>query len=82
MWSKLTKEEHNEQRKLNSVSKKNGGTLCYMAPEHLNDINAKPSEKSDVYSFGIVLWAIFANKEPYESKTFVEEWDLGINQNC
>ncbi|XP_030886449.1 receptor-interacting serine/threonine-protein kinase 1 [Leptonychotes weddellii] len=66
MWSKLTKEEHNEQRKLNSVSKKNGGTLCYMAPEHLNDINAKPSEKSDVYSFGIVLWAIFANKEPYE----------------
>ena len=81
MWSKLTKEEHNEQRKLNRVSKKNGGTLCYMAPEHLNDINAKPSEKSDVYSFGIVLWAIFANKEPYESKTFVEEWDLGINQN-
>ena len=43
-----------------------------MAPEHLNDVNAKPSEKSDVYSFAIVLWAIFANKEPYESKTFVE----------
>lgn len=67
MWSKLTKEEHNEQRKVNSPSKKNGGTLCYMAPEHLNDINARPSEKSDVYSFAIVLWAIFANKEPYEN---------------
>ena len=40
-------------------------------PEHLNDINAKPTEKSDVYSFGIVLWAIFAKKEPYESKTFI-----------
>ncbi|KAF0878062.1 receptor-interacting serine/threonine-protein kinase 1 isoform X1 [Crocuta crocuta] len=67
-WSKLTKEEINEQRKMNnSAPKKNGGTLCYMAPEHLNDINAKPSEKSDVYSFGIVLWAIFANKEPYEN---------------
>nr|XP_060482903.1 receptor-interacting serine/threonine-protein kinase 1-like [Panthera onca] len=51
----------------NSAPEKNGGTLCYMAPEHLNDINAKPSEKSDVYSFGIVLWAIFANKEPYEN---------------
>lgn len=38
-----------------------------MAPEHLNDVNAKPSEKSDVYSFAIVLWAIFANKEPYEN---------------
>ncbi|KAF6345516.1 receptor interacting serine/threonine kinase 1 [Rhinolophus ferrumequinum] len=66
-WSKLTKEEHNEQRKVKSPSKKNGGTLCYMAPEHLNDINARPSEKSDVYSFAIVLWAIFANKEPYEN---------------
>uniref|UniRef100_A0A8C9D9U4 Receptor-interacting serine/threonine-protein kinase 1 n=3 Tax=Panthera TaxID=9688 RepID=A0A8C9D9U4_PANLE len=67
-WSKLTKEENNEQRKMNnSAPEKNGGTLCYMAPEHLNDINAKPSEKSDVYSFGIVLWAIFANKEPYEN---------------
>lgn len=66
-WSKLTKEEHNEQRKMNSLSKKNGGTLYYMAPEHLNDINARPSEKSDVYSFAIVLWAIFANKEPYEN---------------
>ncbi|KAM5321441.1 receptor-interacting serine/threonine-protein kinase 1 isoform 2-T2 [Glossophaga mutica] len=66
-WSKLTKEKHNEQRKMNSLSKKNGGTLYYMAPEHLNDINARPSEKSDVYSFAIVLWAIFANKEPYEN---------------
>ncbi|XP_036203897.1 receptor-interacting serine/threonine-protein kinase 1 [Myotis myotis] len=66
-WSKLTKEEHNEQRKADSLSKKNGGTLYYMAPEHLNDINARPSDKSDVYSFAIVLWAIFANKEPYEN---------------
>ncbi|XP_037374461.2 receptor-interacting serine/threonine-protein kinase 1, partial [Talpa occidentalis] len=67
-WSKLTKEEHNEQKKLNqSASKTTGGTLCYMAPEHLNDVNAKPSEKSDVYSFAIVLWAIFANKAPYEN---------------
>lgn len=66
-WSKLTKEEDNEQRKVNSPSKINGGTLYYMAPEHLNDINARPSEKSDVYSFAIVLWAIFAHKEPYEN---------------
>lgn len=39
-----------------------------MAPEHLRCVNVKPSEKSDVYSFGIVIWAIFANKEPYERK--------------
>lgn len=68
-WNKLTKEEHNEQRKEDSLSKKNNGTLYYMAPEHLNDINARPSEKSDVYSFAIVLWAIFASKEPYENAT-------------
>ncbi|XP_076999539.1 receptor-interacting serine/threonine-protein kinase 1 isoform X2 [Tamandua tetradactyla] len=69
MWSKLTKEKHNEQRKVTvtGTSKTNGGTLCYLAPEHLNDVNAKPTEKSDVYSFAIVLWAIFANKEPYEN---------------
>lgn len=70
-WSKLTKEEHNKQREASSVTKKNGGTLYYMAPEHLTDINTKPTEKSDVYSFAIVLWAIFANKEPYESKTCI-----------
>ncbi|XP_006888777.1 PREDICTED: receptor-interacting serine/threonine-protein kinase 1 [Elephantulus edwardii] len=66
-WSKLTKEEHNEQRKQTFISRRNAGTLCYMAPEHLDDINAKPTEKSDVYSFAIVLWAIFAHKEPYEN---------------
>ncbi|XP_010621058.1 receptor-interacting serine/threonine-protein kinase 1 isoform X1 [Fukomys damarensis] len=71
-WSKLTKEEHNEQRKANSTSKKNGGTLYYMAPEHLCNINVRPTEKSDVYSFGIVLWAIFANKEPYENAISAE----------
>ncbi|XP_040105291.1 receptor-interacting serine/threonine-protein kinase 1 isoform X2 [Oryx dammah] len=66
-WSKLTKEEHNEQRKAGGSAGKGGGTLHYMAPEHLNDVNSRPSEKSDVFSFAIVLWAIFANKEPYES---------------
>ncbi|XP_058141160.1 receptor-interacting serine/threonine-protein kinase 1 isoform X2 [Dasypus novemcinctus] len=66
-WSKLTKEEHNEQRKRMNTSQRNAGTLCYLAPEHLSDVNAKPTEKSDVYSFAIVLWAIFANKEPYEN---------------
>lgn len=48
-----------------------------MAPEHLNDVNSRPSEKSDVFSFAIVLWAIFANKEPYESKASIEEGGWG-----
>ncbi|XP_070798641.1 receptor-interacting serine/threonine-protein kinase 1 [Pituophis catenifer annectens] len=66
-WSRLTKEETSRQRKIKQNSKCNAGTLSYMAPEHLQDINATPVEKSDVYSFGIVLWAIFASKEPYEN---------------
>ncbi|KAM3840339.1 receptor-interacting serine/threonine-protein kinase 1 isoform 2-T3 [Vipera latastei] len=66
-WSRLTKEETSRQRKIKQNSKSNAGTLSYMAPEHLQDINAVPMEKSDVYSFGIVLWAIFAAKEPYEN---------------
>nr|XP_023420470.1 receptor-interacting serine/threonine-protein kinase 1 isoform X2 [Cavia porcellus] len=65
-WSRLTQEEHNEQRKASGTTRNNGGTLHYMAPEHLCDINVKPTEKSDVYSFGIMLWAIIADKEPYE----------------
>ncbi|XP_029446406.1 receptor-interacting serine/threonine-protein kinase 1 isoform X2 [Rhinatrema bivittatum] len=68
-WSKLTKEETNRHRKskMSGVgSKVNGGTLFYMAAEHLASINAKPTVKSDVYSFGIVLWVIMAEKEPYE----------------
>nr|XP_033790737.1 receptor-interacting serine/threonine-protein kinase 1 isoform X2 [Geotrypetes seraphini] len=68
-WSKLTKEEISRNRKSKSgsvYSKANGGTLYYMAVEHLESINAKPTEKSDVYSFGIVLWVIIAGKEPYE----------------
>ncbi|NXL88090.1 RIPK1 kinase, partial [Alectura lathami] len=64
-WSRLTKEE-TRQKKTRSISQNNAGTLFYMAPEHLCDINLKPVEKSDIYSFGIVIWAIFANKEPYE----------------
>ncbi|KAG8522058.1 Receptor-interacting serine/threonine-protein kinase 1, partial [Galemys pyrenaicus] len=73
-WSKLTREEHNEQKKLTrSSSRTVGGTLCYMAPEHLNNVNIKPSEKSDVYSFAIVLWAIFASKAPYENAICKEQ---------
>ncbi|KAM4686851.1 receptor-interacting serine/threonine-protein kinase 1 isoform 1-T2 [Amazona ochrocephala] len=65
-WSQLSREETGRQKQINSVCQYSGGTLSYMAPEHLSTIHIKPGEKSDVYSFGIVMWAIFANKEPYE----------------
>ncbi|XP_039942242.1 receptor-interacting serine/threonine-protein kinase 1 [Hirundo rustica] len=66
-WSRLTQEETVRQKQMKSTCQNNAGTLFYMAPEHLRCVNAKPVEKSDVYSFGIVIWAIFANKEPYEN---------------
>ncbi|NXS30980.1 RIPK1 kinase, partial [Pomatostomus ruficeps] len=66
-WSRLTQEETVRQKQIKSACQNNAGTLFYMAPEHLRCVNAKPVEKSDVYSFGIVIWAIFANKEPYEN---------------
>ncbi|XP_074940239.1 receptor-interacting serine/threonine-protein kinase 1 [Phalacrocorax aristotelis] len=65
-WSRLTQEETVRQKQIKSTCQNNAGTLFYMAPEHLRCLNVKPVEKSDVYSFGIVIWAIFANKEPYE----------------
>ncbi|NXY48408.1 RIPK1 kinase, partial [Ceuthmochares aereus] len=65
-WSRLTQEETVRQKQIKNTCQNNAGTLFYMAPEHLRSVNTKPVEKSDVYSFGIVIWAIFANKEPYE----------------
>ncbi|NWU53290.1 RIPK1 kinase, partial [Dromas ardeola] len=65
-WSRLTQEETVRQKQIKSTFQNNAGTLFYMAPEHLSSLNVKPVEKSDVYSFGIVIWAIFADKEPYE----------------
>ncbi|KFO06378.1 Receptor-interacting serine/threonine-protein kinase 1, partial [Balearica regulorum gibbericeps] len=65
-WSRLTQEETVRKKHIKSTCQNNVGTLFYMAPEHLRSVNVKPVEKSDVYSFGIVIWAIFANKEPYE----------------
>ncbi|NXR40544.1 RIPK1 kinase, partial [Zosterops hypoxanthus] len=66
-WSRLTQEETVRQKQMKTTYQNHAGTLFYMAPEHLRWVNAKPVEKSDVYSFGIVIWAIFANKEPYEN---------------
>ncbi|NXS97009.1 RIPK1 kinase, partial [Jacana jacana] len=65
-WSRLTQEETVRQKQIKTTCQNNAGTLFYMAPEHLRSLHVKPVEKSDVYSFGIVMWAIFADKEPYE----------------
>ncbi|XP_041429375.1 receptor-interacting serine/threonine-protein kinase 2 isoform X2 [Xenopus laevis] len=42
-----------------------GGTLAYMPPEALEDVNYKPSKAFDVYSFGILTWSVLSGQEPY-----------------
>jgi receptor-interacting serine/threonine-protein kinase 1 len=46
----------------------NIGTPVYMAPELISDNRASEYDgaKVDVFSFGVVMWAIFAQKKPYE----------------
>ncbi|XP_038859384.1 receptor-interacting serine/threonine-protein kinase 1-like [Salvelinus namaycush] len=71
-WSRLTKEESRRQSRLarpgaGGAGGRAAGTLCYMAPEHLDSIHTRSSEKSDVYSFAIVVWVILTGSEPYEN---------------
>uniref|UniRef100_A0A8C8ZMV0 Receptor-interacting serine/threonine-protein kinase 3 n=1 Tax=Prolemur simus TaxID=1328070 RepID=A0A8C8ZMV0_PROSS len=40
-----------------------GGTLAYLAPELLANVNRKASTASDVYSFGILMWAVLAGRD-------------------
>ncbi|XP_012502777.1 PREDICTED: receptor-interacting serine/threonine-protein kinase 3 isoform X2 [Propithecus coquereli] len=44
-------------------STKPGGTLAYLAPELLANVNRKASTASDVYSFGMLMWAVLAGRE-------------------
>ncbi|XP_031217256.1 receptor-interacting serine/threonine-protein kinase 3 [Mastomys coucha] len=46
-----------------SGSRDSGGTLAYLAPELLDDVNVKASKASDVYSFGILMWAVLAGRD-------------------
>ncbi|XP_050999328.1 receptor-interacting serine/threonine-protein kinase 3 [Acomys russatus] len=53
-----------------SGSRDSGGTLAYLAPELLANVNQTASQASDVYSFGILMWAMLAGKEAeLEGKT-------------
>ncbi|XP_046883205.1 receptor-interacting serine/threonine-protein kinase 1 [Hypomesus transpacificus] len=67
-WSRLTKEESRRQSRTKpSAGVRAAGTLCYMAPEHLESVHTPSTERSDVYSFSIVIWVILTRQEPYEN---------------
>ncbi|KYO48243.1 receptor-interacting serine/threonine-protein kinase 3 isoform X1 [Alligator mississippiensis] len=42
-----------------------GGTLEYMPPEALDDINYKPTQATDIYSYAILTWSVLTGEEPY-----------------
>lgn len=46
-----------------SGSRDSGGTLAYLAPELLVNVNRPASPASDIYSFGILAWAVLAGRE-------------------
>ncbi|KAL4631002.1 receptor-interacting serine/threonine-protein kinase 1 [Arapaima gigas] len=66
-WSRLTMEESRRQSRNRGATTAEGSSLCYLAPEHLENIHAQSTEKSDVYSFAIIVWVILTGKEPYEN---------------
>ncbi|EMP26819.1 Nuclear factor of activated T-cells, cytoplasmic 4 [Chelonia mydas] len=42
-----------------------GGTLEYMPPESLIDINYKPTPATDIYSYAILTWSVLTGQQPY-----------------
>ncbi|XP_077321232.1 receptor-interacting serine/threonine-protein kinase 3-like isoform X2 [Lithobates pipiens] len=41
------------------------GTVSYIPPEAINNLNHQLSKSYDVYSFGILVWTVLSGKEPH-----------------
>jgi eukaryotic-like serine/threonine-protein kinase len=59
-----------------------GGTLAYMAPEHLDafnpDVSTPPEaidRRSDIYSLGVVLYELLKGKRPFRSVSLLSSDD-------
>lgn len=64
---------HDEQQSNQQVEATLGGTLAYMAPEHLRAINKRSSEmvkkvdqRSDIYGLGMVLFELVTGRSAFE----------------
>lgn len=64
-----------------------GGSIGYMAPEHLRAISAtaldQPEEvgpKADLYSLAILLWELWQGRRPFESEHPPTSWTHAVTQ--
>ena len=62
-----------------------GGSVGYMAPEHLEafspDHDRMPDEldgRSDLYSLGIVLWELLTGERPFADEMLHDDWSATI----
>ena len=58
-----------------------GGSIGYMAPEHLHAITGnwiaqapRIAERADLYSLGVLLWELWQGKRPFDCSTEADSW--------
>lgn len=64
-----------------------GGSIGYMAPEHLAAIGGLPgtkvsdvAEKADLYSLAVLLWEMWQGRRPFQTKGEAESWTDALAQ--
>ncbi|MCS7469795.1 serine/threonine protein kinase [Stieleria sp. ICT_E10.1] len=64
-----------------------GGSIGYMAPEHLRAISAttfsaveEVGPKADLYSLAILLWELWQGRRPFESEGRPKSWTDAVEQ--
>lgn len=64
-----------------------GGSIGYMAPEHLAAIGGRPGtspadvgERADLYSLGVLLWELWQGRRPFRVEKSADSWTDALAQ--